>query len=69
MSTGELDEPAERVRQPHLRDRAAVDVEQPRARHQVGEALRAGDGDVQSVAREQELEPARDVFPTDEAIE
>ena len=57
-----LDEPAQRVREPHLRDRAAVHLEQARRAHEIGEAPRARDRDVQPVAREQELEAARDVL-------
>src|SRR5262249_43031151 len=38
---GELDEPAEGVREAHLRDRPTVHLEQPRARDAVGEAARA----------------------------
>ena len=58
----ELDEPAERVRELQVLDGAAVDLEQPRRAGDVREALRARDGDVQSVARHQEVEPARDVL-------
>ncbi len=62
---GQLHESTERVRQPHLLDRSAVDLEQPRRAHQVRQALRPRDRHVQPVAREQELEPARgDVVPT-----
>ena len=43
-------------------DRAAVHLEQPRARDQVREAARPRDRDVQPVPREQELEPARHVL-------
>jgi hypothetical protein len=56
-----LDEPAERVHEPHLVDRVAADVDQARAADQVREALRARDRDVQAVAREQGLEAARDL--------
>jgi hypothetical protein len=47
---GELDEAAERVRDSHLRDRRAVHLEQPRARHEVGEAACARDRHVEPVA-------------------
>jgi hypothetical protein len=57
----DLDEPPEGVREPHLLDRAAVGVQQTRARDQVREALRPRDRHVQAVAREEEVEPARDV--------
>ncbi len=43
-------------------DRAAVDLEQARRAGDVGEALRARDGDVEAVAGQQEVEPARDVL-------
>ena len=44
-------------------DRAAVHLQQPRARDEVREAPRPRDGDVQPVPREQELEAARHVLP------
>ena len=58
----QLHEAAQRVRQPHLLDGRALDLQEPRRAHQVGEALGARDGDVESVSREQEVEPARHVF-------
>src|SRR4029079_6037275 len=62
LGIGELDEPAERVREADLRDRATVHLEKPRTRDEVRQAARAGDRDVQAVAREQELDPARNVL-------
>jgi hypothetical protein len=47
-SRRQLDEAAERVCQAHLRDRAAVHLEQPRTRDQVCEAARTRDRDVQT---------------------
>ena len=47
---GELDEPTKRIRQPHMRDRAAVDLQQPRRADEIREALRPRDRDVQPVA-------------------
>lgn len=41
---------AERVREPHVLDRLAVDVEEHRRAHEVGEALRPRNG-VQAVVR------------------
>ena len=50
-SFGELDEAAERVREAHVVDRLAVDVEERRRADEVRKALRARDSDVQSIPR------------------
>ena len=60
---GEFDEAAERVCEPHVFDRLAVDFEQLRRADEVGEALGARDGDVEAVAGEEKAQSARDVFP------
>ena len=44
----ELDEAAERIREPHLRDRARVHLEEPRRADEVGEAARPRDRHVQA---------------------
>jgi hypothetical protein len=62
VACGQLDERAQRVSQPHLLHRPAIRVQQPRARHQVRQALRSRDRHIEPVAREQEVQPARDVF-------
>jgi hypothetical protein len=51
---GDFDEAAEGVREPHLLHRPAIRIQQPRARVQVRQALRARDRHVQAVAREEE---------------
>src|ERR671930_2320198 len=57
----QLREPAERVREPHVLDRLAIDLKEARRAHEVREALRPRDRDVQPVPREQEVEPVGDV--------
>src|SRR4029077_18137113 len=56
---GELHEAAKRIGEPHVIDRAAVDLEQPWRADEVREALRPGDGNVEPVAREEEVEAPR----------
>src|SRR5204863_9084574 len=57
----DLDEPAERIREAQLFRRAGRHDQELRAAHEHGEAAGTGDGDVQPVARVEEVDVSRSV--------
>src|SRR5213592_433322 len=57
-----LDQPAQRIDEPHLVGRSAPDVQQLGAAGEHGEAAGSRDGDVEPVAAEEEVEVARDLL-------